>query len=130
MTTGTSTFQLELPAVPGSVAKARHAVRRHIERDGVDVDLDAVALVVSELLANVVVHAYRDRPEPGTFRVQAEVTHDGFELEVRDDGIGMSPRADSPGLGLGLPLVARLTRHVEVEVLRGTRVFVRFGLAG
>jgi serine/threonine-protein kinase RsbW/stage II sporulation protein AB (anti-sigma F factor) len=33
---------------------------------------------------------------------------------VRDEGRGVVPRADSPGLGLGLPLIATLTESLEL----------------
>jgi serine/threonine-protein kinase RsbW/stage II sporulation protein AB (anti-sigma F factor) len=33
---------------------------------------------------------------------------------VRDHGRGMTPRADSPGLGVGLPLIASLAETLEL----------------
>ena len=38
------------------------------------------------------------------------------EVLVRDDGIGMSRRSDSPGLGLGLGLIASMADQVEHRV--------------
>ena len=35
-------------------------------------------------------------------------------LVVADNGQGMVPRPDSPGLGLGLPLIATLTTSLEI----------------
>ena len=35
-------------------------------------------------------------------------------VDVRDNGRGMVPRLDSPGLGLGLPLIAQLTDVLEI----------------
>lgn len=46
------------------------------------------------------------------------------EVVVRDDGIGMSPRGDSPGVGLGLSLIERLadeTGASATERRRGLR---------
>ena len=37
---------------------------------------------------------------------------------MADDGIGLRPRADSPGVGLGMPLIADLADRVEIT---GTR---------
>lgn len=34
---------------------------------------------------------------------------------MTDDGQGMAPRIDSPGLGLGLPLIAHLTAGFEIR---------------
>jgi anti-sigma regulatory factor (Ser/Thr protein kinase) len=40
---------------------------------------------------------------------------DGLEIRVCDEGRGMMPRSDSPGLGVGLPLVAKLAQRFRVE---------------
>jgi signal transduction histidine kinase len=37
-------------------------------------------------------------------------------VTVRDNGCGMQPRADSPGAGLGLPLIASLADSFSVSV--------------
>jgi anti-sigma regulatory factor (Ser/Thr protein kinase) len=53
------------------------------------------------------------------------------ELVVTDDGHGMSPRPDSPGLGLGLPLIASLADKMEIrspERGSGVAIWVRFAL--
>lgn len=34
---------------------------------------------------------------------------------VRDEGKGIAPRPDSPGLGLGLPLIASLAESVQLR---------------
>jgi hypothetical protein len=67
--------------------------------DGLDVDPWPVGLVISEAVTNVVLHAYRGG-EPGAVRVKAWVEADLVTLVVGDDGIGMSPNPDSPGLGM------------------------------
>ena len=38
------------------------------------------------------------------------------------------PRADSPGLGLGLPLIAQLATHVDITSERGTTVLMGFAV--
>jgi anti-sigma regulatory factor (Ser/Thr protein kinase) len=72
-----------------------------------------VALAVSEALSNVVMHAYVDRPLPGPMRIRA--THEDHRLivEVEDDGVGIRPRIDSPGAGMGLALIAALATELE-----------------
>lgn len=47
--------------------------------------------------------------------VRAELMGQTLEVEVRDHGVGMRPRRDSPGLGLGLPLIGTLASSVEVD---------------
>jgi anti-sigma regulatory factor (Ser/Thr protein kinase) len=96
--------------------------------DGLDVDPWPVGLVISEAVTNVVLHAYRGG-EPGAVRVKASVEADLVTLVVADDGIGMSPNPDSPGLGMGLALIGRLAEHVEVQSVGGTRLVVRLQLA-
>jgi serine/threonine-protein kinase RsbW len=119
---------VDLPAVPKSAPVARGAVMEALA--GVAVDRDAVGVVVSEAVANAVMHAYRDRGEPGRVRVSVEVDDETLELAVSDDGIGMMPRIDSPGAGLGVPLMTGFADEVVVECSHGTRLCARFELYG
>jgi len=68
-----------------------------------------IALAVGEACSNVVMHAYVGAPAPGSLTVEA--SHPSCELvvAVRDEGRGMLPRPDSPGLGLGLSIMGRLS---------------------
>ena len=53
-------------------------------------------------------------------------------VTVRDHGGGMSPRVDTPGLGVGLPVIAAIASSVEIGSPDGggTEVRMRFALAG
>lgn len=85
-----------------------------------------VRLAVSEATTNALVHGYRG--EPGTIQVEATVDDGGLTIAVRDAGGGLRPRADSPGLGLGLPVIAAVADRLDVEDARpGTRL--RFSFA-
>jgi serine/threonine-protein kinase RsbW/stage II sporulation protein AB (anti-sigma F factor) len=44
----------------------------------------------------------------------------------------MSPRVDTPGLGVGLPVIAAIAQSVEIGTPEngGTEVRMRFALAG
>jgi serine/threonine-protein kinase RsbW len=123
-------LEIVLPAEARSVTQARQAICRHL--DSLDVpDTAGIALAVSEVVGNAVLHAFRDRA-PGTIELRASVlVPDTLVVSVADDGDGMSPRADSPGLGFGLPLVAELCDRFEVQrnEPHGTRVAMRFSLA-
>jgi serine/threonine-protein kinase RsbW len=111
-------------AVPSAVARARSAVVRLAEREGASESLrSALVLAVSEACSNVVMHAYADAP--GHFEVRAGRVDDLLSVEVRDSGGGMRPRVDSPGLGLGLPLIARLADRFEIEHPDGQGVVMR-----
>ena len=107
-------LDVHLPAEPRSASRARRAVLEALS--GIAVDKDAVGVVVSEAVTNAVVHAYRDREQPGLVHVSASLDDDGLEVAVDDDGLGMRPRVDSPGVGLGLPLMGDLADRVEVAV--------------
>jgi serine/threonine-protein kinase RsbW len=120
---------VDLPAEPQSASRARRAVLDVLS--GIAVDRDAVGVVVSEAVTNAVVHAYRDREHPGQVHVSASLDDDGVDISVADDGIGLRPRTDSPGVGLGMPLIADLADSVEITgVHPGTRVSAHFMLMG
>jgi anti-sigma regulatory factor (Ser/Thr protein kinase) len=123
-----SLLTVDLPAVPESAPVARGAVMEALA--GVAVDRDAVGIVVSEAVANAIMHAYRGCPEPGRVRVSVEVDDQSLELAVSDDGVGMTPRIDSPGAGLGLPLMTGFADEVAVDCSHGTRLRARFELYG
>jgi len=104
---------LTLPARAENVAVVRHAVGGL--GDALDIDdsvLADVKLAVTEACTNVVVHAYPDGEGP--LEVAAAVREDRLSIAIRDEGRGMRPRADSPGLGLGLPLIATLAETLEL----------------
>src|SRR4051812_15904087 len=105
----------ELPAEPASVGIARGRVRAFAQEQGVSADdLVDVALAVTEAVTNAVLHAFVNR-EPGTVWVAAGTGEDELTVTVTDDGRGMQPRADSPGLGLGLPTIGRLAAFVDLR---------------
>ena len=92
--------------------------------------MDDIALAVSEAVTNAVVHGYRDRPTPGD--ITMSIRRDGHYLVVLvcDDGVGVSPRRDSPGLGLGLALIGQLSESLQIRDRRGggAEVSMRFRL--
>ena len=103
------------PARADQVKLARREVAAYAREHGA-VDPDGIALAVSEAVTNAVVHAYVDAPRPGEVEVTAAVHDgDGLEIQVCDEGRGMIPRLDSPGLGVGLPLVAKIAQRFKVE---------------
>ena len=115
-------------ARPDEIAAVRHEVRDYAEQNGA-VDPNAIALAVTEAITNAIVHAYIDQPEPGDIEVVVQrLPEDGIEILVCDDGRGMMPRTNSPGLGLGLPMVATLADRFEVQARAGggTRVLMAF----
>jgi anti-sigma regulatory factor (Ser/Thr protein kinase) len=110
-----STLARRFPAQADQVRLARREVEAYAREHGA-VDPAGIALAVSEAVTNAVIHAYVDRPVPGDVEVHVERhPDDGLEIRVCDEGRGMMPRSDSPGLGVGLPLVAKLAQRFRVE---------------
>ena len=86
----------------------RREVAAFAQRAGMDEDgIGAVRLAVSEAATNAVVHAYRE--SDGQLQVHAHVAAGELVVVVADKGSGLAPRPDSPGLGLGMPLMATVT---------------------
>ena len=107
-------MELALPARAANIAVVRHAFGALGEAFAVDEEtLSNIRLAVTEACTNVVVHAYPDDQE-GTLEVLATLRDEKLEVVVRDEGPGIGPRPDSPGLGLGLPLIASLTESVQL----------------
>ena len=107
----TPDLEMSLPARPENVAVIRHVLGGIGDALGMDPHtLADVRLAVSEACANVIVHAYRD----GLLDLELTTQDEGVHIVVRDHGRGMAPRSDSPGLGVGLPLIASLTTDLRL----------------
>ena len=100
-------------AVPEIVPRARAAAVAFAREHGLT-ETRTVALAVSEAVTNAVVHAYAGR-EAGDVEITGRDTGGRIVFEVRDFGGGMAPRSDSPGLGVGLPLLGSVA---EVDIRR------------
>jgi len=93
---------------PADVAQARRAVRDVLRRWGLTIDPDVVALLVSELVTNALVHG---RPP---LELRASRVSDGLRVEMLD-GAGerrprrrsVQPSTDDPR-GRGLAIVSAL----------------------
>ena len=108
-------FGRSVPATAENVAPIRHAVVALAREAGAAEDIQTdLALAVGEACANVVTHAYPPG-DVGSLIVEAEIEGPCVVVSVLDQGRGMMPRPDSPGLGLGLPLIANLTDRLEIH---------------
>ena len=127
-------LDVSYPARPSQLAAIRHAVEDVARRCGADdAALLRINLAVGEAATNVIVHAYRDRPaaDAGHLRLVVRASASSWlAVHVRDDGMGLVPRSDSPGLGLGLCLMAHETDRFEIRGAPsgGTEVVLRFRL--
>jgi len=105
-----------LPAVPSTVTALRTAVATFVTEAGLGEPLlTGVKLAVSEAVTNAVMHAYADAEQPGEVRLVARLDGDRVHVTVSDDGCGMIPRLDSPGLGVGLPFIAYAADTLDIE---------------
>jgi serine/threonine-protein kinase RsbW len=112
-------FRRSFPADRGAPGQARRTVSDFLGRHGADpATLADVLLAVSEVVTNCVVHGYREQPG-GRVAIEAHRSGDRLLLSVADYGRGMAPRLDSPGLGLGLPLVGRIADRVDITAPDG-----------
>jgi serine/threonine-protein kinase RsbW/stage II sporulation protein AB (anti-sigma F factor) len=118
-----------------NVAQLRESVTDFAYERGIrEPRLSDVRLAISEAVTNVVVHAFRGFSESGTVTVTvASRDHEWIEVRVVDEGSGMTPRDDSPGLGLGLPLIRHLADQFTYDRPPGgvgTELWMRFALPG
>ena len=122
-----------IPAEPRQVAQLRSAVVSFVAQHGVrEPPIGDLKLAVSEAMTNVIVHAYDGR-DPGSVDVSVSVDLPAREVTVvvADEGLGMNPRPDSPGMGLGLPLIGNLATTLRVSTPpggSGTEVRMSFEL--
>ena len=120
-----------VPACARNVAELRQSVVEFARANGVpEPRLSAVEVAVSEAVTNAVVHAFRGVGERGTLMVAVSVREqEWIDVRVTDDGSGMAPRDDSPGLGLGLPLIRHFADQFDHRRPRGgvgTELWMRF----
>jgi serine/threonine-protein kinase RsbW len=130
---GNQHLERRAPARAEELAGLRTAVWRYALEQGASQEVgQAVRLAVGEALTNIVMHAYVGR-EVGLMSVQAWLDEEEhFCVEVLDEGHGLIPRADSPGLGLGLGLMAQMSDDLRIanrEAAPGTSVYLRFSMA-
>ena len=107
--------QYTWPATAEHIRDARSCVAELAARAGAPTQtLDGVRLAVSEAVSNAIVHGYRGS-KPGAVTVTAEAQDQLLRIVVSDEGCGLAPRDDSPGAGLGLPLIAEVTESLSVS---------------
>ena len=116
-------------ATPPSVARARSRLAEFATEVGAaPSQIDAVRLAASEAVTNCVVHAYRG--DPGEIHLNAAVVCGDLWIQIADGGRGLEPRADRPGMGLGLGLISQVSDDFAVvsRACGGTEVRIRFNL--
>jgi serine/threonine-protein kinase RsbW len=123
--------QLRQPARPDAVPAMRSMVASFLA--GLDVPATRSAemqLAVTEACANVVCHAYPGERH-GDVSCECEATETEIVIRVSDWGVGSDQRSSRPGLGLGIPLIAKLSDHASQTCRQGvTSAEMRFARSG
>lgn len=118
--------RIELFPTPGSVALARRWSTELASRAGFGVEVDTVALLVSELVSNVVLHART------ACELVVSVVGDVLRVEVRDGSNAMPTetiQTDPMALsGRGMVLIDALSTTHGSEALPGGGKLVWFEL--
>ena len=100
------------------------AMRHHARRP------DDVRLAVAEATMNAMRYAY-PAADPGPVRLHGTCDGRYVTLTVEDRGCGLWPHPTDGGLGVGLPIIARLSDRFCVEDRdgEGTRVRMSFAVS-
>jgi anti-sigma regulatory factor (Ser/Thr protein kinase) len=110
--------RLSMPARPEGVGVVRQALAGMADALAFDHSvLGDMKMAVTEACTNVVVHAYDGEGRDGLLEIDLLADDEGLTVVVRDEGMGIKPRAarTTPALGLGLPLIAALSDAFEVR---------------
>src|SRR3954454_14667955 len=108
-------FVATYEAAPEAVGTVRNQIAAIARECGLDEErLGDVRLAVSDAATNALIHGGATRADAGKIHVEAEKVGDELVIDIADDGEGMRPRPDSPGLGLGLSLMATVSDRLEI----------------
>jgi anti-sigma regulatory factor (Ser/Thr protein kinase) len=121
----------EFPAVAASLRPIRHAVAESAAQAGGSPDTVAGAVwAANEAATNAIVHAYDGGSEEAVITLTVGAEDGWLDVVVRDAGSGFNPRRHSPGVGLGLALIAQFADEFQLREGEGTEVRMRFRLDG
>jgi serine/threonine-protein kinase RsbW len=112
-------FEARYPGTPLGVSVLRRAMAGLAKECGMDAEgIADVRLAVTEAATNAVMHAYAEAD--GELRVTA-AAHDGeLTIVIGDTGPGLVERENSPGLGLGLAIIATVAERLKIASHSGS----------
>lgn len=119
-------FDARVPGTPLGVRALRHEMAGIAKDCGMDAEGVAdVRLAVTEAATNAVIHAYAEAD--GELRVTAAVQDGELAIVIGDTGPGLVEGRDSPGLGLGLSIIATVAERLKiVNRSGGTEIHMAF----
>jgi anti-anti-sigma factor len=109
-------LRLQAPADPAQIAGLRAAVHAWLQPLSLSArDEQVVDLAVTELVANVIEHAYQPG-QRGTIRVSAQLSDDGLlQVQVTDDGAWKRPTGPPDTSGRGLWMIRSAVDELELN---------------
>lgn len=119
-------FDARVPGTPLGVSVLRREMAGIAKDCGMDAEgIADVRLAVTEAATNAVIHAYAEAE--GELRVTAGVEDGELAIVIGDTGPGLVERSDSPGLGLGLSIIATVAERLKiVNDSSGTEIHMAF----
>jgi anti-sigma regulatory factor (Ser/Thr protein kinase) len=119
-------FEATMPGTPLGVRRLRRELAAMAADCGMDADgIADVGLAVTEAATNAVIHAYAKTP--GELKVTATIEDGRLAIVIGDDGPGLVERHDSPGLGVGLSVIATVSHGLKIVTnARGTEIHMAF----
>jgi anti-sigma regulatory factor (Ser/Thr protein kinase) len=122
-----STFEARMPGTPLGVRMARQEMSAIAADCGMDAaGVADVRLAVTEAATNAVMHGYAEAE--GELTVTATVRDGELAIVIGDAGTGFRDRSDSPGLGVGLSIIATVAERLKVvsSPSGGTQIHMAF----
>jgi serine/threonine-protein kinase RsbW len=119
-------FEARYPGTPRGVSVLRQAMAGLANDCGMDAEgIADVRLAVTEAATNAVIHAYAE--VDGELRVTAAVDDGELTIVICDAGPGLVERENSPGLGLGLAIIANVVERLKIASRPGgTEIHMAF----
>ena len=122
-----STFEASIPGTALGVRMVRSEMTALASGCGMDADAVAdVRLAVTEAATNAVMHAYAETE--GELTVSAVARDGELEIVISDAGAGFADDRDSPGLGVGLSIIATVAERLRIvsSPHGGTQIHMAF----
>jgi anti-sigma regulatory factor (Ser/Thr protein kinase) len=121
-----TSFEASMPGTPLGVRMVRQEMTAIAAGCGMDADGVAdVRLAVTEAATNAVMHAYAETE--GELSVSAVARDGELAIVIGDAGAGFVDRRDSPGLGVGLSIIATVAGRLRiVSHPGGTEIHMAF----
>ena len=119
-------FEARIPGTPLGVRMLRREMAGIAKDCGMDAEgIADVRLAVTEAATNAVIHAYAKAE--GELSVTAAMQDGELAIVVGDTGPGLVERRDSPGLGVGLSVIAGVAERLKiVSDPGGTEIHMAF----